>query len=92
MCTQIAKNAREKVTREFNWETISKNTMKVYKDTIKQAKATTAKVKFEKLAESERLGTATMVNGVDTTITTYTTDSEINILQNPMKKKITGTV
>lgn len=92
LCAQIAKNAREKVVKEFNWETISKNTMKVYKDTIKQAKATSEKVKFEKLAEAESLGTATMVDGKDTTITTYTTDKEINILQNPMKRKIKGTV
>ena len=62
--------------------------MKVYKDTIKQAKATTAKVKFEKLAENESLGTATMVDGRDTTITTHTTDKEINVLHNPLKQKL----
>ena len=32
-------------------------------------------------------GTATIVDGIDTTITTDTTDKEINILQNPIKQK-----
>ena len=32
-----------------------------------------------------------MVDGKDTTITTYTTDKEINILQTPMKKKARAT-
>ncbi|MBQ1925607.1 MAG: glycosyltransferase family 4 protein, partial [Proteobacteria bacterium] len=89
LCKQMAKNAKEKVVREFNWDTISKSTMAVYKDSIKLAKAQAKeKVKLEKLAEKTSNGTATLVDGVDTTITTDTTDKEINILQNPLKQKI----
>lgn len=92
LCREMSKNAREKVIREFNWETISKSTMKVYKDTIKEYKAIQDKVKFNELAKAESLGTATMVNGKDTTITTDTTDKEINILENPMKKRLRKSV
>ena len=44
--------------------------------------------KLEKIAEAESHGTATIVDGVDTTITTYTTDKEINILHNVAKQKL----
>ena len=89
LCKQIAVNAREKVIREFNWETISKNTMNVYKETIKAAKAAAKeKVRLEKLAEEENIGKSTIIDGVDTTITTYTTDKEINVLHNPAKQKL----
>lgn len=92
LCRSMAKNAREKVIREFNWNTIGKNTMNVYKAAVKENKvALKANVSLEKLAEKESAGTATMVDGVDTTITTYTTDKEINILQNPLKKKLRAT-
>ena len=48
LCKQIAKNAKEKVTKEFNWDIISKNTMNVYKESIKLAKVTSKeKVKLE---------------------------------------------
>ena len=86
LCKDMAKNAREKVIKEFNWNTISKNTMNVYKLAVKSNKATKTSVNLEKLAEKESKGTVTIVEGVDTTITTYTTDNEINILQSPMKK------
>lgn len=92
LCKEMAKNAREKVIREFNWDTISKSTMKVYKDTIREYKTMQEKVKFDELAKAESLGTATMVNGKDTTITTDTTDKEINILDNPMKRKLVKNV
>ena len=89
LCKQMAENARAKVIKEFNWETISKSTMNVYKETIKAAKAKAKeKVKLEKLAAEEVHGTATIVDGVDTTITTYTTDKEINILHNVAKQKL----
>ena len=91
LCRTMAKNAREKVMREFNWNTISKNTMNVYKLAVKANKAVKPVTNLEKLAEKETQGTATMVDGKDTTITTYTTDREINILQNPLKKKIRAT-
>ena len=89
LCRQMAKNAKEKVVREFNWDTISKSTMAVYKDSIKLARAATKeKVKLEKLADKESKGTATVVDGIDTTITTDTTDKEINILQTPIKQQL----
>ena len=89
LCKSMAKNAREKVVREFNWNTIGKNTMNVYKLAIKANKAAVkASVSIEKLAEKESQGTATIIDGVDTTITTHTTDNEINILQTPMKRKL----
>ena len=34
------------------------------------------------------MGTATMVNGIDTTITPDTTDKEIKLLHNPVKQKL----
>lgn len=90
LCKQIAKNAHEKVVKEFNWDTISKNTMKVYKETIKACKI--PKVKFDAQAANESSGTATEIDGRDTTITTGTTDREISILPNPMKRKLKGTM
>ena len=89
LCKQMAAKAHEKVVKEFNWETISKKTMDVYKESIKQAK-TEARVKLSSLAEKESMGTATMVNGIDTTITPDTTDKEINLLHNPVKQKLVG--
>ena len=91
LCKQIAKNAHEKVVKEFNWDTIAKNTMKVYKDTIKSAKASTVKVKFEdKEKNTNSISENTVVNSLsekDTTITTSSTDSEISgILPNPLRK------
>ena len=91
LCKQIAKNAHEKVVKEFNWDTIAKNTMKVYKDTIKAAKSSTVKVKFEdkeKNTISEIANTlASSISEKDTTITTSSTDSEISgILPNPLRK------
>ena len=91
LCRTMAKNAREKVIREYNWNTISKNTMSVYKLAVKANKAVKPVANLEKLAEKETQGTATMIDGKDTTITTYTTDKEINILQNPLKKKARAT-
>lgn len=89
LCKQMAENARAKVTKEFNWETISKNTMNVYKETIKASKAKVKeKVKLEKLAEEELHVPSSVVDGVDTTITTYTTDKEINVLHNVAKQKL----
>lgn len=88
LCKTMAKNAREKVIREFNWDTIGKKTMNVYKIAIKSHKAIQkSNVNLEKLADKVSEGTATMVDGKDTTITTYTTDKEIGILQTPLKKK-----
>lgn len=91
LCSEMAKRAHNKVVKEYNWDTIAKSTMKIYKETIKAEKSK-AKIKFSELIEAESLGTATMVDGRDTTITTHTTDTEINILANPMKKKIKGTI
>jgi hypothetical protein len=71
LCAQMAKKAQEKVVKEFNWDTISKKTMDVYKEAIKMSKVKEkSRVKLESLAHSESLGTATMINGKDTTITT----------------------
>ena len=85
----MAKKAREKVVSEFNWDTIGKKTMDVYKEAIKMSKVTEkSKVKLESLAHSESLGTATMVNGKDTTITSHMTDKEINAIHNPLKHKL----
>jgi len=84
LCKQIAKNAHDKVVREFNWEVIAKNTMKVYRDTIKLAKASAVKVKFE---EKEEITENLLEITKDTTVTTSTTDSEISgILPNPLSK------
>ncbi len=89
LCAQMAKKAHEKVVKEFNWDTISKKTMDVYKTAIKMSKAQEkSRVKLESLAHSESLGTATMVNGKDTTITPHTSDKEINALHNPLKQKL----
>lgn len=89
LCKQMSENAKAKVIKEFNWETISKNTMNVYKETIKTAKLKVKeKVKLEKLAEEEVLAPISVADGVDTTITTYTTDKEINILHNIAKQKL----
>ena len=63
--------------------------MDVYKETIKASKADAKeKVKLSSLAEKESMGTATMVNGIDTTITSDTTDKEIKLLHNPVKQKL----
>ena len=88
LCLSMARNAREKVIREFNWSTISQSTLNVYKLAIKDYKEKFEACDLEKLAEKESSGTATMVDGKDTTITTNTTDREVNILHNPLKKKI----
>lgn len=89
LCAQMAKKAHEKVVKEFNWDTISKKTMDVYKEAIKMAKVKEkSRVKLESLAHSESLGTATMINGKDTTITPDTSDKEINALHNPLKQKL----
>ena len=89
LCDQMAKKAHEKVVSEFNWDTIGKKTMDVYKNAIKMAKvAEKSRVKLESLAHSESLGTATMVNGKDTTITSHMTDKEINAIHNPLKHKL----
>lgn len=89
LCAQMAKKAHEKVVKEFNWDTISKKTMDVYKTAIKMAKVEEkTRVKLEALAHNESLGTATMVNGKDTTITPHTSDKEINALHNPLKQKL----
>lgn len=98
LCEQIAKNAREKVLKEFNWEVIGKKTMAVYKDTIKAAKAANVKVKFEEkqnkeIVESIEENLAITAEKKDTTITTSSTDSEIRgILPNPLRnlKKVTN--
>jgi glycosyltransferase involved in cell wall biosynthesis len=89
LCKQMSAKARQKVISEFNWDIISQNTMKVYKETIKEAKAGSwAKEKAKSRKDAEELGeiVATMVDGKDTTITTDTTDKEINILPTPNKK------
>jgi glycosyltransferase involved in cell wall biosynthesis len=89
LCAQMAKKAQEKVVKEFNWDTISKKTMDVYKEAIKMSKVKEkSRVKLESLAHSESLGTATMINGKDTTITPDTSDKEINALHNPLKQKL----
>lgn len=89
LCAQMAKKAHEKVVNEFNWDTIGKKTMDVYKEAIKMAKVEEkSRVKLESLAHAESLGTATMVNGKDTTITPDTTDKEINAIHNPLKQKL----
>ena len=89
LCAQMAKKAQEKVVKEFNWDTISKKTMDVYKTAIKMSKAQEkSRVKLEALAHSESLGTATEVDGRDTTITPHTSDKEINTLHNPLKQKL----
>ena len=87
LCKQMAKNAKEKVVKEFNWETISKNTMKVYKETIKVEKALAKeKVNSKKLAEKENKVISAINSGVDTTITTHSTPQELNVMN---KKLIT---
>ena len=89
LCSQMAKKAHEKVVKEFNWDTISKKTMDVYKDAIKMSKVQEkSRVKLESLARNESLGTATEVDGRDTTITPHTSDREINALHNPLKQKL----
>ena len=62
--------------------------MKVYKNTIKAAKASTVKVKFEdKEVVENPLETLVTSLDKDTTITTHSTDSEISgILPNPLRK------
>ena len=93
LCKSMARNAREKVIREFNWGTIGKKTLEVYKLAIKANKvALKSSVSLEKLANKESYGTATLVDGKDTTITTDTTDKEINALHNPLKKKAMGAI
>ena len=89
LCKQIAKNAHEKVVENYNWETIGKKTMDVYKATIKAAKASAVKVKFEEKAAIPELlsAFAPLSASKDNTITTSTTDQEIrDILPNPIKK------
>ncbi|MBR6252326.1 MAG: glycosyltransferase family 4 protein [Clostridia bacterium] len=89
LCKQIAKNAYQKVTKEYNWEIIAKKTMDVYKQTIKTAKANQVKVKFEEKAGiKEKLPSfAPLSAQEDNTITTSSTDSEIRgILPNPLRK------
>lgn len=93
LCAQMAKKAHEKVVNNFNWDIIGKKTMEVYKESIKMAKsATKEKVKLESLATAESLGTATMVDGRDTTITSDTTDREINAIHNPLKQKLVNNI
>jgi glycosyltransferase involved in cell wall biosynthesis len=89
LCERMSKKAHEKVVSEFNWDTISKKTMDVYKKTIAMAKADSkSKVKLSSLAKSESMGTAIEVNGRDTTITTGTTDKEIQALHNPVRQRL----
>ncbi len=89
LCERMAKKAQEKVVAEFNWDTISKKTMDVYKQTIAMAKSEAkSKTKLSSLANAESLGTAVEVNGKDTTITTGTTDREIQALHNPVRQKL----
>lgn len=89
LCERMSKKAHEKVVSEFNWDTISKKTMDVYKKTIAMAKADAKnKVKLSSLATAESMGTAVEVNGRDTTITTGTTDKEIQALHNPVRQKL----
>ncbi len=88
LCKQIAKNAHEKVVKEFNWNTIAKKTMDVYKETIKSAKASQAKVKFEEektIAKEEMASFAPTFATEDSTITTSTTDKEIRGIINPLR-------
>lgn len=91
LCENMAKCAREKVVKEFNWDTIAQNTMKVYKETIKEVKASEWVKEKTKLVVPKDVVVETAVgeiDGKDTTITTDTTDREINILPNPLKKKM----
>ena len=90
LCKQIAKNAHEKVVKEYNWDIIAKKTMAVYKETIKTAKANAVKVKFEesKVANEALSAEAPTRAAKDSTITTSSTDSEISgILPNLRKAK-----
>ena len=88
LCKQIAKNAHEKVVKEFNWDIIGKKTMDVYKQTIKEAKAAQVKVKFEETNTiAEKLASfAPTKPSKDSTITTSTTDREIRGIINPLRK------
>ena len=88
LCKQIAKNAHEKVVREFNWDIIGKKTMDVYKQTIKEAKASQVKVKFEetKTVAEALAAFAPTKPSKDSTITTSTTDREIRGIINPLRK------
>ena len=89
LCKQIAKNAHEKVVKEYNWDIIAKKTMDVYKSTIKATKAKSVKAKYvEKNVQPEALSDyAPLFASEDNTITTSTTDKEIrSILQNPLRK------
>ncbi len=89
LCKQIEKNAHAKVVENYNWEIIGKKTMDVYKKTIKAAKASAVKVKFEesKLENEKLTAFAPLSAAADNTITTSTTDQEIReILPNPIKK------
>ena len=89
LCERMSKKAHEKVVSEFNWDTISKKTMDVYKKTIAMAKADSkSKVKLSSLATAGGIGTAVEVNGRDTTITTGTTDKEIQALHNPVRQRL----
>lgn len=89
LCERMSKKAHEKVVAEFNWDTISKKTMDVYKKTIAMAKAESkSKVKLSSLASAVSMGTAVDVNGKDTTITTGTTDKEIQALHNPVRQRL----
>jgi glycosyltransferase involved in cell wall biosynthesis len=93
LCKMIAANAHEKVVSEYNWEVIAKKTMEVYKETIKTAKASAVKVKFEETeGVKEKLSDkAPLSASKDNTITTSTTDSEIRgILPNPLRKLKAG--
>lgn len=91
LSNKIIENAKEKVAREFNWDTISKNTMKVYKDTVKTFKA--PKTKFSLFtANNNVVEVAKETKERDTTITTGTTDKEIRILPNPMRRKLKGAI
>ena len=90
LCKTMTKNAREKVISEFNWKTIGKSTMNVYKLAIKENKALKANESLEKLAEKETSKIPVIVDGKDNTITTYTTDKEINSLQISIPEAIKG--
>ena len=90
LCKQIAKNAHEKVVKEYNWDIIAKKTMAVYKETIKTAKANAVKVKFEESKTANEVLSADAPTRAtkDSTITTSSTDSEISgILPNLRKAK-----
>jgi hypothetical protein len=93
LCVQIAKNAHEKVVKEYNWEIIAKKTMEVYKTTIKTAKAKAVKVKFEesKVANEKLSADAPTHAAKDNTITTSSTDSEISGIL-PSFRKVKGTI